>query len=167
MARVEGGPEKLRISGHTSSALPPIDEHEVLVRVPAEEVWPFVIAVFERVTTQPAFRTFARVVRCKPDRASGAPDTVGATLPGFRVERCTTPTEWALAGEHIFSRDALTFRVTPLDGGQCRVGAESSGVFPGRRGAAYRCLLITTGGHLLGVCGILLRIKTCAERSGI
>ena len=121
------------------------------------------IAVFERVTTRPAWRTIAMALRCKPDHATGSPDAIGASVPGFRVMRCVAPTEWTLEGEHLFSHYSLTFRITPLDSDHCRVNAESCAVFPGLRGAAYRALVIGTGGHVIGVRGILRKIKIAAE----
>jgi hypothetical protein len=143
-----------------------IDEHTISVDVPADKAWPFVIAVFVRLTTRPAWRTLAKALGCKPDRAIGSPDTVGASVPGFRVTRCLSPTEWTLEGAHLFSRYLLTFRVTPLDNDHCTVSAETSAVFPGCHGAAYRALVIGTGGHVIGVRGILRRIKVEAERAG-
>jgi hypothetical protein len=149
-----------------AAGLPLIDEHEVSVDVPADEAWPFVIDAFTRLTTRPAWRAYGKAIRCEPDRASGDPATIGATVPGFRVMRCENPTEWGLEGRHLFSRYALTFRIVPLDDAHCRVTAESRAEFPGHHGTAYHALVIGTGGHVLGVRGILQRIKREAERSG-
>ena len=66
-----------------AAALPLIDEHEVSVDVSTEEAWPVVIAAFTRLTTRPAWRAYGKAVRCEPDRASGDPATLGATVPGF------------------------------------------------------------------------------------
>lgn len=148
-----------------AAALPRIDEHEVSLDVSADAAWPFVIAAFARVTTRPGWRAFGKAVRCEPDRASGDPTTVGATVPGFRVTRCVVPTEWALEGRHLLSRYGLTFRIDPLDDERCRVRAESRAEFPGHHGTVYRALVIWTGGHVVGVRGILQRIKREAERS--
>lgn len=109
----------------------------------------------------------AKALRCDPERAIGSPDTVGASVPGFRIARCVAPTEWALEGRHLFSHYSLTFRITPLDGDHCRISAESSAVFPGFHGAAYRALVIGSGGHVIGVRGILRRIKVEAERKDL
>ena len=135
--------------------------------VPVDQTWPFVIAVFERLTTRPRWRTLAKLLRCKPDRAMGSPDSVGASVPGFRVTRCLIPTEWTLEGAHLFSRYSLAFRITPLDSDHCRVSAESSAEFPGLHGLAYRAIVIGTGGHVIGVRGILRRIKIEAESAGV
>jgi hypothetical protein len=147
------------------ATLPRIDEHEVLVDAPADQVWPFVISVFVRLATRPVFRVLAKAGRCEYDHAAGDPDTVGATVPGFRVARCHAPTEWALEGNHLFSRYALTFRITTLDDAHCRVRAESSAEFPGPRGVMYRALVIGSGGHVVGVRAMLRRIKANAERA--
>jgi hypothetical protein len=148
-----------------AAALPLIDEHEVSVDVSAEEAWPVVIAAFTRLTTRPAWRAYGKAVRCEPDRASGDPATGGATVPGFRVMRCVQPTEWALEGSHLFSRYGLTFCIDPLGDERCRVRAESRAEFPGPHGTVYRALVIGTGGHVIGVRGILQGIKRQAERS--
>ncbi len=127
--------------------------------------WARVVSVFVRITTKPTWQLFARAVRCKPDRASGTADAVGATLPGFLVARCEAPDEWALEGEHLFSRYALTFRIATLNGDQCSISAYSSAEFPGLHGKIYRALVIGTHGHMMGVRNILRSIKAEAERS--
>jgi hypothetical protein len=147
------------------SALPYIDENAISVSVPAPVAWTAVVAVFGRLTTRPVWRIFAKAVRCKPDRAIGTAVTVGEALPGFLVARCEAPTEWALEGEHLFSRYALTFRIARVDSGHCRVAAHSSAEFPGPHGKIYRAMVIGSGGHAIGVCGILRSIKTEAEHS--
>jgi hypothetical protein len=81
-----------------------------------------VIAEFERLTTQPAWRAFAKLVRCEPARA-GDPTCVDATIPGFCVTTSQLPNQWVLEGSHLFPRYALAFRITPIDGGHCRVQA--------------------------------------------
>ena len=76
---------------------------------------------------------------------------------------CDAPTEWALEGEHLFSRYALTFRISPVDTGHCRVTALSSAEFPGALGRMYRAMVIASGGHAIGVRAILRSIKAEAE----
>jgi hypothetical protein len=149
------------------AALTRIDEHQISVDVPADEAWDALLVDFALLTARHLWRTFARAIRCNPDRASGDPASVGATVPGFRVTRCLPPHEWALEGKHLFSRYALTFRIDPLDSHHCQVRAESSAVFPGHHGSAYRALVIGTGGHVIGVRGILRGIKLRAERSSV
>jgi hypothetical protein len=146
-----------------SAALPCIDEHEISLNVPTPVAWTAVVAVFARLTARPAWRAFAKAIRCKPDHAVGTAITVGEAVPGFLVARCEAPTEWALEGEHLFSRYALTFRVTPVDGEHCRVVAHSSAEFPGLHGKVYRAMVIGTGGHAIGVRGILRSIRNEAE----
>jgi hypothetical protein len=147
------------------SALPCIDEHEISLNVAAPVAWTAVVAVFGRLATRPAWRMFARAIRCKPDHAVGTAVTAGDSLPGFLVARCTAPTEWALEGEHLFSRYALTFRIAPVDSEHCRVGAHSTADFPGLHGKVYRAMVIGSGGHAIGVRSILRSIKTEAEHS--
>jgi hypothetical protein len=148
-----------------SASLPRIDEHEIVVNAPAEVTWPIVIAVFAHMTSGSQWRTLARVLHCRPDRAAGQPNVLGSTVPGFRVARSEAPTTWGLEGEHLFSRYALTFRVVPLDGARSAVRAESSAEFPGYHGRAYRALVIGTRGHVFGVRNILHRIKAGVEHS--
>jgi hypothetical protein len=147
------------------SALPCIDEHEISLNVPAPVAWNAVVAVFGRLTTRPAWRVFSKAVRCKPDHAVGTAVTAGDAVPGFLVARSEAPTEWALEGEHLFSRYGLTFRIAPVDSGHCRVAAHSSAEFPGLHGKIYRAMVIGSGGHAIGVRRILRSIKTEAEHS--
>jgi hypothetical protein len=147
-----------------TGVLPKIDEHEVLVAVAPDEAWTALLSTFTGFTTGAGWRVIARALRCQPGSSSGAPDVVGASVPGFRVARSVPPREWALEGRHQFSQYALTFRITPLDGEHCRIRAESSAVFPGPQGVAYRALVIGTGGHVVGVQNILKKVKVKAER---
>jgi len=149
----------------TAVPLPRIDEHEISVNTSAAVAWAAAVAVFGRTTSTPAWRAFARAIRCQPDHAAGVAETGGATVPGFRVVRSDPPTEWALEGEHLFSHYALTFRVTPVDAERCRIAAQSSAAFPGIHGTVYRALVIGTGGHLIGVRGLLRSMKAAAERT--
>jgi hypothetical protein len=147
-----------------AATLPRIDEHEISVDARAPLAWAAAVAVFRRLSTRRAWRAYAQAVRCQPRRASGAADTVGATLPGFLVVRSEAPTEWALEGEHLFSRYALTFRIVPVDAEHCRVIACSSAEFPGPHGMAYRALVIGSRGHAIGLRRLLRSIKSEAER---
>jgi len=149
----------------TDSALPSIDEHEISLDVPPPVAWTAVVAVFGRLMTRPEWRLFAKAIRCKPDHAVGTAVAAGDALPGFLVVRCEAPTEWALEGQHLFSRYALTFRIAPVDSEHCRVAAHSSAEFPGVHGKMYRAVVIGSGGHAVGVRNILRSIKTEAEHS--
>jgi hypothetical protein len=148
-----------------TGTLPRIDEHEVVVDAPPDEVWAALVSTFTRLTTRVGWRVYGQAVRCQPDSASGVPDVVGAAVPGFRVVASVPPSEWALEGRHQFSRYALTFRITPLEGERSLLRAESSAVFPGLHGRVYRALVIGTGGHVVGVRSILRSIKVEAGRS--
>jgi hypothetical protein len=156
----------VRMAAMVDSALPCIDEHEISVNVPASVAWTALVAVFGRLTTRPTSRIFAKAVRCRPNRAIGTAVTVGEALPGFLVARCEVPKEWALEGEHLFSRYAVTFQIASVDSEHCRVAAQSSAEFPGLHGKIYRTIVIGSGGHAIGVRRILRSIKTKAEHSG-
>ncbi|HWE66464.1 MAG TPA: hypothetical protein VG298_07455 [Acidimicrobiales bacterium] len=148
-----------------TGTLPSIDEHQVQVDVPPDQLWAALLSTFTGLTTHAGWRVLARALGCQPDSASGDPDTPETCLPGFRVRRSEPPREWALEGKHRFSSYALTFRITALDGGHCLLSAESSAAFPGPLGMMYRTLVIGTGGHVLTVHSMLKRIKGKAERS--
>ena len=145
--------------------LPHIDEHEIRLAVPAADAWPAVIAAFDALACRPVWRIAASVLGCEPQTATGDREKIGATVPGFRVTRSQPSTEWALEGQHRLARYELVFRIEPVDGRHSRVRAVTSARFPGRRGAAYRALVIGTGSHVVGVRAILRSVKRRAERA--
>lgn len=144
--------------------LPIVDAHAREISAPPERAWSALVATLPRAFAGRAAERFARVVGCREVRASGAFPAAGATLVGFRVARALAPRELALEGAHRFSEYALTFRVEEIPRGS-RVVAETRAAFPGRRGAAYRALVIGTRGHVVVVRRLLRAVaRRAAER---
>lgn len=141
--------------------LPRIDEHSVSIEAAPSVVWDAVLHVVEQSFS---VRPVARVLGCRDTKASGPrPLAVGSAIPGFHVVAVDTPRKLALAGEHRFSRYALTFRLDDANG-TVRLRAESLGEFPGVLGRIYRTMVIGTGGHVLAVKRLLAIVKREAER---
>ncbi|HVM44685.1 MAG TPA: hypothetical protein VM582_02020, partial [Candidatus Thermoplasmatota archaeon] len=71
-----------------------------------------------------------------------------------------------LAGCHRFARYELDVRLEPLDEERAtRLSARTRAAFPGAGGAAYRLVVIGTGGHALAMKALLARVAREAERS--
>jgi hypothetical protein len=109
-------------------------------------------------------RLVAGRLDCTPAEFSGEPGRIGSTVPGFIITRAIPPAVLALMGEHRFSRYALIFRITETPAGPVRLSAETRAVFPGRRGGAYRKLVIGSRAHLIATHSILRSIRRAAER---
>jgi hypothetical protein len=143
--------------------LPFIDVHSVVVDALPDVVWRALMVELPKSLTNPAWQLTSRVLGCADTGASGAPATVGATFPGFRVARTEPPTCWALEGRHRFSRYALTFRVRPLDGGRTGLSAETRAAFPGLLGVLYRTGVIGSSGHGFAVRHLLQGVQRSSE----
>lgn len=145
--------------------LPHVDEHETTVAAPADDVWAALVEAIDGGFSGRGAAGYARLVGCTETTASGPrPLGEGSTIPGFRVAAAVPSQELTLHGRHRFSEYALTFRLDALDAGRTRLRAESRAAFPGLHGAAYRLLVIGTGGHALGVRRLLAGIRRRAER---
>jgi hypothetical protein len=107
------------------------------------------------------------LVGCRDRRVSGYLGEPGSTIVGFHVERSVPPAELALAGEHRFSRYALTFEIDSLGDGRSRLRAVTDAEFPGAKGSAYRALVIGTRLHVVATRSILARVRSRAERAGV
>lgn len=145
--------------------LPYVDEHETTIAATADEVWRALIETVDTGFSGRAAASYARLVGCADTAAAGPrPLDVESTIPGFRVVAAVPAQELALTGRHRFSTYALTFRLDALDAERTRLRAESRAAFPGPHGAAYRLLVIRTGGHAVGVRRLLAGIRRRAER---
>ncbi|MEU2021893.1 SRPBCC family protein [Streptomyces sp. NPDC016469] len=145
--------------------LPYIDEHETVIEAAADDVWRGLSETLDRSFAGPGATACARLVGATDRTPSGPrPLTEDATLPGFRVTTATPPHELALSGRHRFSTYTLTFRLDELSPTRSRLRAESRAAFPGPAGGAYRRLVITTGGHALGMRRLLRAIRHCSEQ---
>jgi len=107
----------------------------------------------------------AQALRVEPPRASGRwlPDPEpGAALPGFAVDRVRRPELLSLRGGHRFSRYRLDFELSAAAPDRSHLRARTWAEFPGLAGAAYRALVIGSGGHRLIVRRMLRRIAQAA-----
>ena len=147
------------------ASLPPIDEHAVEIEAGADRTWEALVATLPRVFDTGASARAAAALGCSHTEAKGEPSVIGSTLPGFIVSRSIRPASLALLGQHRFSRYALVFRIDELDARRSRLRAETRADFPGRRGRAYRGLVIGTRGHVLVVRRILRSVRRRAEAS--
>ncbi len=147
-------------------SLPYVDENSVAVGASPERVWEAVLDVVAGTTGGWAGRRTATALGCFYTDRSGPAGRIGSTVPGFVVARSVAPAVLALMGEHRFSRYALVFRIseTPLERAPVLLSAETRAVFPGRRGAAYRRLVIGTRGHVLVTRAMLRAVRRHAER---
>src|SRR3954447_19692648 len=131
--------------------LPRIDEHTAEVEADPDVAWQALERVMLSESSAPA-KLFGRLV--------------GATrgeLVGFRVTRSEPPRLLELEGEHRFSRYRLRFELEGLSGGRTTVRAVTDALFPGMTGAAYRALVIGTGGHVLAVRRLLGAVSSATR----
>ena len=140
--------------------LPHVDEHSVVIAADREAVW----SALERVVDGIGTPRFARLLGCEDTAASGPrPLVEGSVVPGFHVATADRASELALAGRHRYSDYELVFRIDDLGGGRTRLRAETRAIFPGRRGAVYRRLLMGTRAHVLATRRLLATVAREAE----
>lgn len=145
--------------------LPYLDEHAVEIRCDAQEVWDNLLETLGSSFSGAAASAFARLVGCAEHEASGLrPLAEGSAVTGFRVVTAVPTRELVLAGRHRFSTYALIFRLEELGPERSRLRAESRAMFPGLPGAAYRLLVVGTGGHVIGMRRLLSAIRARSER---
>jgi hypothetical protein len=142
------------------TALPYIDEHDVLVAASPETVWRHLVTAVGRPGR--AASAVALLVGAVPRRASGDPLTEGSTLPGFSVREVVPGDRLVLVGHHRFSEYALVYTLAEEPGGT-RLRARTHARFPGIRGGLYRTAVIGSGGHRVLVRRILRGVRSAAE----
>jgi ketosteroid isomerase-like protein len=142
------------------TALPYIDEHDVLVAAAPETVWRHLAAAVGRPGRAAA--AVAAMLGAVPRRASGEPLTEGATLPGFSVREAVPGDRLVLVGHHRFSEYALVYSLAEEPGGT-RLRARTHARFPGIPGGLYRTLVIGSRGHRVLVRRILRGVRNAAE----
>jgi hypothetical protein len=142
--------------------LPFVDEHAVGIEATDREVWDALLATLPRVMDTGFARRFASLIGVEHAAAAGDCGTIGSTLPGFVVSRAVPPAVLALLGAHRFSRYALIFRIEKSATG-ATLRAETRAEFPGKKGRAYKTLVIGTRGHVLAVRRMLGAVKRRAE----
>jgi hypothetical protein len=130
--------------------LPYVDEHRTTVAASPERTWDAVVALARGRLGRPAPKVFASLWGLRP-------------ASGFAVVEENAPRRLALRGDHRFSRYELAFDVDAGPNG-VTLSAQTSAVFPGLLGRAYRALVIGSGGHGLAVRQMLRQIARAAER---
>ncbi len=149
--------------------LPYIDEHHVIARAGAAEVWAALIAMMRGQAGSRIPAMMSPVWGLDPARATGdwsLPVGTDDAAPGFGVVEAIAERRLALRGSHRFSTYALDFDLAEVEDG-VRLTATSWGEFPGLHGRAYRALVIGSGGHRLVVRRMITRIARRAEAAGV
>lgn len=140
--------------------LPHVDEHAISIAADPAAVR----AAVEEGIEVAGLGWFARLLACEDLVSSGPrPLAEWSAVPGFHVTAADRPTRLVLAGRHRFSDYELHFGIEALGGGASRLRAETRALFPGRRGAVYRFLLLRTGLHARATRAVLGRVKRIAE----
>jgi hypothetical protein len=147
--------------------LPYIDEHRTSIRASPDAAWDALLSVVRRqvgIVPPRLARVWGLTPQVRRGEWTGSPSQ-GDALPGFEVSEVDRGRRLALRGRHRFSRYALVFDVEPTAVDACVVRARSWAAFPGAAGAAYRALVIGTGGHRVAVRRLLRSIERTAERA--
>jgi hypothetical protein len=141
--------------------LPYIDVQGIDVAADVDATWRALIRESRGSLGGTGHGWLGQALRVDPPRASGewSPDLVpGAALPGFVVERVRRAELLSLRGGHRFSRYRLDFELEAAGSDRSQLRARTWAEFPGVAGAAYRALVIGSGGHRLVVRRMLRRI---------
>jgi hypothetical protein len=126
--------------------LPYVDEHEISIAVPRDQVW---TALNRYVTTLigiPDGSPLARMLGTSP-------------RSGFEVAEATAHERVTLTGSHRFSRYALVFELQDGGSNTTVLRAKTYATFPGLRGQAYRGIVIGTRLHVLATSHMLRAIQ--------
>ncbi|MEV4496382.1 hypothetical protein AB0J84_11830 [Micromonospora arborensis] len=146
-------------------SLPHLDEHATLIAADTDRIWPHLTDVVERSFSRIGMTEYARLVRAADPITSGPrPLVAGSTIPGFRVDTAIPGHTLTLRGSHRFSTYALIFRLEPAGPGRSRLRAETRATFPGLAGGLYRQILLTSGGHVIGVRRMLATVRRRSEQ---
>lgn len=145
--------------------LPYIDVHGVEVAADVDTAWGALVQVVGAALGGTGEARVGRVLGVEPRRAFGrwGPDLeAGTAVPGFTVDRVQRAELLSLRGRHRFSRYRLDFELAAAGSDRSQVWARTWAEFPGLAGAAYRALVIGSGGHNLAVRRLLRRIASTA-----
>lgn len=145
-------------------SLPFVDEHYIEIAAKPEEVWDALMRVVSGMGDGRSGAPMARALGCEETAAEGETGEIGSKIPGFVVTRSVRPAVLALMGQHRFSQYALIFTILEKPSGLMLLSAQTRAVFPGRKGRAYRGLVIGTRGHVVATTSILRRVRKRAER---
>ena len=128
------------------SELPFVDEHRIRIPAPRERVWSTLRRHVDASLGIGARNPLAWILGTEP-RA------------GFEIEREVPLQQLSMAGRHRFSRYRLVFDLSEVADGETRLSARTYAEFPGRRGRAYRALVIGTKAHVVATKQILRSIR--------
>ena len=145
--------------------LPYIDAYGVEVPAGADATWKALLRVARGSFSGTGEHCVGRLLGLSPASAQGAwaPDMQpGVALPGFEVDDVRRGELLSLRGGHRFSRYRLDFEVVEAGDGRSQVWARTWAEFPGPAGAAYRALVIGSGGHRVVVRRMLGRVARLA-----
>ncbi len=147
--------------------LPRIDEPVRVVAASPERTWRALLAVVEG-TFRPLPGPLASAWGLRQPARTGdwSRPVPGGTVTGFAVAEIDPPRVLTLRGGHRFARYELRFTLERGQPDRVELHARTSAEFPGLSGAAYRALVIGTGGHALAVRRLLDGIARRAERGG-
>ena len=145
--------------------LPFVDEFCIDVRAPPGPVFLEVAGQIARGFEGLLPRILSALLRCENRGNSySVPPALGQEANGFRVARVEAPSVLVLEGQHQFAIYRLSFFVDALSDETSRVRARTDAAFPGFKGAAYRAMVIGSGGHRFIVRRLLAAIARRAER---
>jgi hypothetical protein len=144
-------------------SLPFVDEHSTTIAATPEEVWEALLGVTAGLGSGTGAGWLVRALGCAQSEHRGEPGRIGSTVPGFVVARAVRPAVLALMGEHRYSRYVLIFTIAETPAGPIDLKAETRAEFPGRSGALYRALVISSRGHVLATRSILRSTRRRAE----
>jgi len=131
------------------SKLPFVDEHRILIPAPRDHVWSVLHRYVGSTLGEGARSPLAWLLGTQP-RA------------GFEIERELPGEQLSMAGRHRFSVYRLVFDLADVADEETQLSAKTYAEFPGRRGRAYRALVIGTGLHVVATRQILRSIRRAA-----
>lgn len=154
-----------RIIDTPIESLPFVDEHWIEIAASPEEVWGALIRTVKHASQSRPGERIAHSLGCEVTTTEGGAGEIGSTIPGFVVTRAVRPAVLAMMGQHRFSQYALIFTILEKPSGLMLLSAQTRARFPGRKGAAYRRLVIGSRGHLVVTRSLLRQVRRRAERA--
>ncbi|WP_406458739.1 hypothetical protein OG782_37040 [Streptomyces sp. NBC_00876] len=145
--------------------LPFVDEHSVLVKASAADVWRALARAYGGGSSMSSVTgVYGHLVAAEPRRSGGEPLAAGSTLPGFAVAESVPERLVRFTGRHRYSRYALVFALAERPGGTL-LSARTYARFPGVAGRAYGRLVIGSGAHAALLTRQLYAVRRRAEGS--
>ncbi|MEV0848626.1 hypothetical protein AB0J21_22550 [Streptomyces sp. NPDC049954] len=144
--------------------LPFVDEHSVLVKASAADVWRALARAYGGGSMPSVTGVYGHLVAAEPRRSAGEPLAAGSTLPGFAVAESVPERLVRFTGRHRYSRYALVFALAERPGGTL-LSARTYARFPGLAGRAYGRLVIGSGAHAALLTRQLYAVRRRAEVS--